>query len=39
MVKLACDVGMSARGGTAGNRDNVVLSDGRDVNADGGAAR
>ena len=39
MVKLACDVGMSVGGGTAGNRDNVVLSDGRDVNADGGAAR
>ena len=39
MVKLACDVGMSIGGGTAGNRDNAVLSDGRDVNAGGGAAR
>ena len=39
MVKLACDVGMSAGGGTAGNRDNAVLSDKRDVNADRGAAR
>ena len=39
MVKLDCDVGMSVGGGTAGNRDNAVLSDKRDVNADGGAAR
>ena len=39
MVKLACNVGMSVGCGTAGNRDNAVLSDGRDVNADGGAAR
>ena len=38
MVKLACDVGMSIGGGTAGNRDNAVLSDERDVNAGGGAA-
>ena len=39
MVKLACDVEMSIGGGTAGNRDNAVLSDGRDVNEGGGAAR
>ena len=39
MVKLACNVGMSVGCGTAGNRENAVLSDGRDVNADGGAAR
>ena len=39
MVKLTCGVGMSVGCGTADNRENAVLSDGRDVNADGGAAR
>ena len=39
VVELACDVGMSVGGGAAGNRDNAVVSDGRDVNAGGGVAR
>ena len=39
VVKLACNVGMSVGGGAAGNRDNAVVSDGRDVNAGGGVAR
>ena len=39
VVKLACDVGMSVGGGTAGHRDKAVLSDGRDVNVGRGVAR